>query len=716
MGVLAIFPIAAALAIWLQRRFEIMVFPAVGLITITMAIAGMAGVLKIGVYLPLVYAVVSVVYLIRQKKQISRYVLTPGFAAFCIYLVFFLVYAKGWLFLSEAAITQYAPSVLSLFEYDSMQDHYLYYHLNDPFPLGTLWAYYCNRLVGGYADWKCIFAFDVFVIAGVMPLFCQIRSIKAEKDNLSGGRSPRRLRNGAGSHGQSAGAAKEDQPKSEGWQWLVMLAIGLFLPILKIFDAYRSFDMAIPQATAMVYTIFLLSRLIRRGAPGAKPAGGKGDILFAAYGLFAAITLTRYGVFLVIPLLASCCAVAISSRRCRKSMLLTLAGGCIPAFLLNLYNYAQHEIELKRLLLLPGCLLGCLVLGAVVALVAGLYVKGKKKTAVVIAIAAFAVVLGAVALLLRNSSYQEYVINEVVEFTDKLFEGKGEEDYVLGKKVIRIYDTTFMLLLMILSGIAHGRVMKRSKKDNLSDDKYLKRPGQSSGAEDETLSYTFHGAFICGVLMYLVTLCVLYIFVLRPPKVTPIPVIAHFVAPVIIVSAAGLFLQSFRAWKKDLVLAASGLILLACVYTDPVGEIFNKPEEEYMYPVIHECIENGEIKFTGEDRVFLMDPELLRKIPSEFCWEVYPAGAATISGLHFNADPYRWSAGEIQFTMKVEELEDLLREGGYTYVYLRNIVDFHIEKYHTLFVEPGPGMQNNAIYRVEYDEEGQLWLNIIAQD
>ncbi|MBR6851163.1 MAG: hypothetical protein IKM88_13060 [Lachnospiraceae bacterium] len=707
MGVLAIFPIAAALAIWLQRRFEIMVFPAVGLITITMAIAGMAGVLKIGVYLPLVYAVVSVVYLIRQKKQISRYVLTPGFAAFCIYLVFFLVYAKGWLFLSEAAITQYAPSVLSLFEYDSMQDHYLYYHLNDPFPLGTLWAYYCNRLVGGYADWKCIFAFDVFVIAGVMPLFCQIRSIKAEKDNLSGGRSPRRLRNGAGS---------PEQSKGEGWQWLVMLAIDLFLPILKIFDAYRSFDMAIPQATAMVYTIFLLSRMIRRGAPGAKPAGGKGDILFAAYGLFAAITLTRYGVFLVIPLLASCCAVAISSRRCRKSMLLTLAGGCIPAFLLNLYNYAQHEIELKRLLLLPGCLLGCLVLGVVVALVAGLYVKGKKKTAVVIAIAAFAVVLGAVALLLRNSSYQEYVINEVVEFTDKLFEGKGEEDYVLGKKVIRIYDTTFMLLLMILSGIAHGRVMKRSKKDNLSDDKYLKRPGQSSGAEDETLSYTFHGAFICGVLMYLVTLCVLYIFVLRPPKVTPIPVIAHFVAPVIIVSAAGLFLQSFRAWKKDLVLAASGLILLACVYTDPVGEIFNKPEEEYMYPVIHECIENGEIKFTGEDRVFLMDPELLRKIPSEFCWEVYPAGAATISGLHFNADPYRWSAGEIQFTMKVEELEDLLREGGYTYVYLRNIVDFHIEKYHTLFVEPGPGMQNNAIYRVEYDEEGQLWLNIIAQD
>ena len=66
--------------------------------------------------------------------------------------------------------------------------------------------------------------------------------------------------------------------------------------------------------------------------------------------------------------------------------------------------------------------------------------------------------------------------------------------------------------------------------------------------------------------------------------------------------------------------------------------------------------------------------------------------------------------------MTVEELESLLREGGYTYVYLRHIVDFHIGKYHTLFVEPGPGMQNDAIYRVEYDEAGQLWLNIIAQD
>ena len=675
MGVLAIFPIAAALAIWFQRRFEIMVFPAVGLITITMAIAGMAGVLKIGIFIPLVFAVVSVVYLIRRKKLISKYVLTPGFAAFCIYLVFFLVYAKGWLFLSEASITQYGPSVLSLFEYDSMQDHCLYYHLNDPFPLGTLWAYYCNRLVGGYADWKCIFAFDVFVIAGVMPLFCQIKTIK-----------------------------------EESWQWLVMLAIGMFLPILKIFDAYRSFDMAIPQATAMVYTIFILSRMVYRGER-------KGDIPFAAYGFFAASALTRYGVFMMIPMLAACWAVAIGSPKRRKCLLLPMFAGCIPAFLLNLYNYIRQEIEMKRLLLLPGSILGCLLLGAIVAFVAGLYVKGKKKTAVVVALAAVAVTLGAVVLLLRNSSYQEYVINEVVEFTDKLFEGKGEEEYVLGKKVIRIYDTTFLLLLMILSGIAHGRVQKRSRKEELSGGRSLKRPKAGTGAEEEpALSYTFHGAFICGVVLYLVALCVLYIFVLRPPKVTPIPVIAHFVAPVIIVSAAGLFLQSFRAWKKEIVLAASGLLLLACVYTDPVGEIFNKPEEEYMYPVIHECIENGEIKFTGEDRVFLMDPELLRTIPPEFCWEVYPAGAATVSGLHFNADPYRWSAGEIQFTMTVEELEEMLREGGYTYVYLRHIVDFHIGKYHTLFVEPGPGMQNDAIYRVEYDDQGQLWLNIIAQD
>lgn len=691
MGVLAIFPIAAALAIGFQRRFEIMIFPTVGLITITMAIAGMAGILGIGVYVPLVYAVVSVVYLIRHKKMISAYVLTPGFAAFCIYLVFFFIYAKGWRFLSEAAITQYAPSVLSLFEYDSLQDHCLYYHLNDPFPLGTLWAYYCNRLIGGYADWKCIFAFDVFVIAGVMPLFCQIRTIRGGK------------KTSAGSYRQSPGAEKTDLHGGEEWQWLVMLAIGLFLPLLKIFDAYRSFDMAVPQATAMVYTIFILSRMVRRGLP---KAGMKGNVLFAAYGLFAAISLTRYGAFLVIPLLASCCAVAIVSRQHRKSLVLTMIAGVIPAFLLNLYNYVQQEIELKRLLLLPGSVLGCLLLGIVVALVAGLYVKGKKKTAVVIAIAATAVALGAVVLLLRNSSVQEYVINEVVEFTDKLFEGKGEEEYVLGKKVIRIYDTTFLLLLMILSGIAHGRVKKKARSTGTA----------RAEKEDEKICYTFHGAFICGVLMYLVVLCVLYILVLRPPKVTPIPVIAHFVAPVIVVSAAGLFLQSFRAWKKDLVLAAAGLLLLACVYTDPVGEIFNKPEEEYMYPVIHECIENGEIEFTGEDRVFLMDPELLRTIPPEFCWEVYPAGAATVSGLHFNADPYRWSAGEIQFTMTVEELEDLLREGGYTYVYLRHIVDFHIGKYHTLFVEPGPGMQNDAIYRVEYDDEGQLWLNIIAQD
>ena len=175
-------------------------------------------------------------------------------------------------------------------------------------------------------------------------------------------------------------------------------------------------------------------------------------------------------------------------------------------------------------------------------------------------------------------------------------------------------------------------------------------------------------------------------------------------------------IRRVKVWKKDTVLLVAGVFLLGCVYTDPVGEIFYRSERDYVFPVVHQCLENGTITLTEEDRVFYMDPQLYRDVSVDFGWEVYPAGAGAISGLYFNADPYRWSGGEIQFTMTKEELADLIKTEGYTYVYLDNIVDFHINTYHELFAKVGPGMVDDAIYHVEYDSEGQLQLRFIAQE
>ena len=655
MGVLVIFPIAAMMAVWCKRRFEIMIFPTIVLIVVTMAVTGLVGILRIGLYVPVIYAVVALGLLISRRKKIKKYILTPGFAAFCIYIVFFLFFSKGRYLASEASYMQYGPSLMSLFTYDSLKDHSLYYNLTNPFPLGTLWVYFCGRLLGGYSESAAIFAYDVLVIAGIMPLFCQIRTIK-----------------------------------EENWQWLAMLAIGLSLPLLKLFDAYRSFDMVVPQATAMIYTYFIFSRMIHQGEK-------KGDRIFAACGILFSVILTQYSMLMLLPLLAGCCAVAFSNVKKYKGLFAAMLGGLVPAIFLYVYNLIRQEILVKDLLLLPGMILGCLLLGGLVAFIGKIYAGGHQKTAVIIGCVAVVIVSAVIVSVLQNSIYKDYVVEEVVEFTDKLFEGTGEEDYVIGKHVVRVYDTTFLFLLMAVSGIVQSRTKTRKGRD-------------------VSASYAFHGAYVCGILIYLAILCVLYILKLRPPKTTPVPSIAPYVAPVIVLTAAIVFLQSFRAWKKDIVMVVSAILILGCVYTDPVGELFNKSEKEYNFPVIRECVENGEIVFTEKDRVFLMDPDLFRTVPADFCWQVYPAGAGSISGLHFNADPYRWSGGDIQFTMTKEELADLLKEEGYTYVYIRNIGDFHINKYHTLFARVGAGITNNAIYHVEYGSDGQLILRFIALD
>ena len=321
MGVLVIFPIAAMMAVWCKRRFEIMIFPTIVLIVVTMAVTGLVGILRIGLYVPVIYAVVALGLLISRRKKIKKYILTPGFAAFCIYIVFFLFFSKGRYLASEASCMQYGPSLMSLFTYDSLKDHSLYYNLTNPFPLGTLWVYFCGRLLGGYSESAAIFAYDVLVIAGIMPLFCQIRTIK-----------------------------------EENWQWLAMLAIGLSLPLLKLFDAYRSFDMVVPQATAMIYTYFIFSRMIHQGEK-------KGDRIFAACGILFSVILTQYSMLMLLPLLAGCCAVAFSNVKKYKGLFAAMLGGLVPAIFLYVYNLIRQEILVKDLLLLPGHIQQVLVLG-----------------------------------------------------------------------------------------------------------------------------------------------------------------------------------------------------------------------------------------------------------------------------------------------------------------------------------------------------------------
>ena len=72
MGALAVFPIAAAIAVLCRKKFEDTVFPAIGLIIVTLMITEMIGSLKVGVFIIPVYVVMSVVVLVLRKKYLKK--------------------------------------------------------------------------------------------------------------------------------------------------------------------------------------------------------------------------------------------------------------------------------------------------------------------------------------------------------------------------------------------------------------------------------------------------------------------------------------------------------------------------------------------------------------------------------------------------------------------------------------------------------------------
>ena len=93
MGLIFIFSIAAALAVLAKRKFEETVFPAIGLVAVTLMITGALGSIKAGCYLVILYLIGSIVILILRRTDLRKTVITPGLAAFVSLVLFFIVFS-----------------------------------------------------------------------------------------------------------------------------------------------------------------------------------------------------------------------------------------------------------------------------------------------------------------------------------------------------------------------------------------------------------------------------------------------------------------------------------------------------------------------------------------------------------------------------------------------------------------------------------------------
>lgn len=658
MGTLVIFPIAAALAVLGKRRFEETVFPAIGVVILTLTVTGMMGAISVGIYFLPIFLIASVVLLIVRRTDFNKYVLTPGLWAFTLIILFFIIFSFGRFFTSDVALSQYGTVILNMYDTDSLKDTCIYHDLNWPLPFVSVWAFFCSYTSGGFSEWLCIFAYDIFIVSAVLPLFGYVKLVKARK-----------------------------------WQWFVVLLFCMLLPILKQPDVYSSYDMAFPQAVSMVYVFLMINHIVYVKHSDVSKWWYAS---FAAYGILMSCTLTKYGIYASIPLLMGVWAMLVSVKEVRRFLLFGIGSGCILATIFGIYGKLSAGNGRYGVLIIPTCCLICAFLAIVLTMIVRLYEKGYRIAAEGGGLLLAAGIVAMAVVLLLNSPNREFLKEWFIEYTDKIMLGLNEEDFILGKRVIPIYDATFLFIMMIVCGFASGRIEKAF-------------PDKAVSLRAVNLSFVF------GTVAYLIVLGVIYINVLRIPLAASEPLIASYVAPVIILSVAVVFVQSFVAWRKDIVLVIGTVSLLACVFSDPVSAILDKPEYEDRYPIISACGDMGLVELTGSDRVFYIDRELtmIEATPKSFIWAVFPAGADSINGLFFNPEPYKWSS-DIERSLSPEELAALIKEGNYTYVYLKCVDDYFWETYYPDFANYGADIRNDALYRVEYDESGQLQISYIA--
>lgn len=659
MGALIIFPISAALAVLAKRRFEETVFPAIGVVILTLTVAGELGYLSLGICLIPIYLIASIVLLIIRRADFMKYVLTPGLLAFVIFFVFFLVFSYGRYFTSDVALSKYGLAVLNMHETGTLKDTLPYYDQNCPPPLVSVWAYFCTFTSGGFNEWLCIFSYDIFIISAVMPLFSFVKSVK-----------------------------------KGSWQWLFMLLFCISLPILKIPTAYSCYDMAVPQALSIVYTYLILQRLISVKISNVSKWWYTG---FMAYGILMSCTLTQYGIYASIPLIMGIGAVAVADVKSRKIIFVGLGSGCLLAT--GLVVYAKLSAGAGGMLVIPEWCLACVLMAVIFTLVISLYEKGYKIPAVLIMVLIMAVITALVVFILKNSPNSAYLRDWFMEYTDKIFVGRKEEaDYLIGKRVIPVFDVPFLFIMMVAFGMASGRIIR-------------KEPDRATVIRNVNISLVF------GTVLYMVVLCVLYINSIRQQHSSVKPTIAIYIAPVLLLSAVAVFLQSLRAWKKDYAIVVGTVVLIACVFSDPVSAVFNKPEYEDPYPLIKACKDEELLELSGDDRIFYIDKDLTADLPAEFVWAVFPAGADCINGLYFNPEPNKW-VDYIKEPLSAEEFADMLRDGHYTYVYLRNVDESFVDMYYADFADAGADIRSDALYRVEYNDSGLqiIYIAGVAQE
>jgi len=179
MGILIVLPIAAAIALYNNKKIEEFVFLAIGIVITAIFIAGYFGNTLPGVYTGVIMCIIALFYcvymLAKDRGRFRKCVLTQGFlgVVICICISAAMMLGRKSIGGLSDVCRVYAPQVINMYRYNNLGGGVgsVNYSILYSAPVVQSWCYFCNKLWMQYADDVNLWAHHIFVISGLFPLF-----------------------------------------------------------------------------------------------------------------------------------------------------------------------------------------------------------------------------------------------------------------------------------------------------------------------------------------------------------------------------------------------------------------------------------------------------------------------------------------------------------------------------------------------------------------
>ncbi len=176
MGVLLIMPIAGAMAIRSKKRIEECFAPSIFLIIIILYFYGIVTTflpgLMVCVAVSAAAAIFIIVETIRGRANCREYIMTPGFAAFLLYLMLALIACHGFHISKSDEFGHWALAVKNYYAYNDFSNTGLSTDIFGTYqPVATLWCYFCTKLWVTYSEGVSMLGQIIFIVSLILPVF-----------------------------------------------------------------------------------------------------------------------------------------------------------------------------------------------------------------------------------------------------------------------------------------------------------------------------------------------------------------------------------------------------------------------------------------------------------------------------------------------------------------------------------------------------------------